>query len=194
MASMAPPGYYASNPAVNQTALDAIEAQSTADNVPPWITVSIADAESGLNPNALGDYNKNKQPTSFGLFQLHQDGGQGDGYTQAQLLNPQTNAQIGVAPIAKAYQQGTALGLSGTNLLTYTADHSGHPDETGAMPASYQQRLLSAYNTLEQNGAQDLIPAPVTTAAGSTSLTASKILFVALGGVVAVVGLWAVLK
>lgn len=194
MSSMAPPGYYATNPAVNQTALQDIEAQSTADNVPPWIAVSIADAESGLNPNALGDYNTKHEPTSFGLFQLHQGGGQGDGYTQAQLLNPQTNAQIGVAPIAAAYQTGTALGLSGMNLLNYTADHSGHPDETGVMPVSYQQRLLSAYNTLEQNGAQDLIPAPLAASAGSTSLTASKILFVALGGVLGVVGLWAVLK
>lgn len=190
----APPGYFSTNPAVNQTGLAAIENQSSKDGVPYWVSVTIADAESGLNPNALGDYNTAHQPTSFGLFQLHQGDGQGAGYTASQLLNPTTNAQIGVAPIAAAYKQGVSQGLTGMPLLSFTADHSGHPTETGVMPSTYQTNLTNAYNTLEANGAQDLIGGGGYPAASSSSPGASQLLLVGLGGAVAIVGLWALLK
>lgn len=109
--------------------------------VAAWVALDIAQEESGLNPNAIGD-----NGTSFGLFQLHW-GGQGTGYTAQQLLNPQTNADIGVKNLASAYNTATARGLTGWSLLDYVATDSGHPGYggPGAYP-SYENGLHAIYN------------------------------------------------
>ncbi|MBX6361653.1 MAG: transglycosylase SLT domain-containing protein [Acidobacterium ailaaui] len=116
--------------------------------VPPWIPLDIAEEESGLNPSAVGD-----NGTSFGLFQLHKGGGQGDGYPVSALLDPLTNTTIAMRSIASAYQEARAQGLTGWDLLSYVASHSGHPTETGYMPSSYAQRLYQIY---EQSGGADM--------------------------------------
>ena len=54
--------------------------------VDPILAVSIAEAESGLNPTDVGDYG-----TSFGLYQLHKSGELGD-LTPQQAFNPDNNA------------------------------------------------------------------------------------------------------
>jgi len=102
-------------------------------NVPAWIPIDIAQTESSLNPQALGDYTNGK-PTSFGLFQLHW-GGQGTGYTEQQLFDPVLNSQIAMVPIANAYQMAVAQNLQGFGLLDFVATHSGHPGYAG--PGNY---------------------------------------------------------
>lgn len=119
-----------------------IASVAAADKVPAWIPETIAYAESSDNPAAVSP-----SKDSYGLFQLNRKSGQGIGYTAAQLLNPTTNAQIGIAPIATAYQAAQKQGLSGYTELEYVADHSGHPDDTGELPASYEERLKTAYDT-----------------------------------------------
>jgi len=149
----------------NTPAVIAIVQWSMAYGVPPWIPLCIAYVESGFNPDAQGDMCQSNgtysfggscsspgEYTSFGLFQLHIDGGQGDGYPISVLLNPQENARIGIAPIAAAYREGVSAGLQGFALLEFTADHSGHPDDTGYMDPSYLSDLESAWRqaALEQ--------------------------------------------
>lgn len=109
--------------------------------VPAWIPEDIAYVESQFHPGAVGD-----NGTSFGLFQLHVGGGQGDGYSLQTLLNPLANTTIAMQTISQAYKAGRAQGLTGFQLLSYVADHSGHPDETGYMPPSYEQSLYAAYS------------------------------------------------
>ncbi len=115
--------------------------------LPSNIPLTIAQKESGLNAGATGDYS-NGSPTSFGLFQLHQGGGQGDGFTQSQLLDPNLNSQIGIANMVTPYKQGVAKGLTGYPLVQYVAANSGHPDETGVLPASYNTGLAQSYTAV----------------------------------------------
>lgn len=93
------------------------------EGVPTSIWESIAGAESGLNPSAVGRH-------SVGLFQLNRYTGQGRGYSVQQLENPLLNASIASKYIAPAYQQGLSEGFSGAALAQYTATHSGHPGGT----------------------------------------------------------------
>lgn len=125
-------------PAIN----DIVSQVAESYGVPPWIALDIMQVESGGNPSAVGD-----QGTSFGLFQLHKGGGQGDGYPLSVLLDPVRNTEIAMSPIARAYRQGVQQGLTGYSLLEYTASHSGHPTETGYMPESYRQQLIQAYQS-----------------------------------------------
>lgn len=123
-----------------------VQQYSAANGVPTWITSDIIQAESSGNPSAVGD-----NGTSFGLLQLHTNGGQGTGYTQAQLLDPATNLKIGLPPIAQAYKQSSKAGLTGLPLLLATANASGHPGNLGtawtnANQPSYNQNLTSIFN------------------------------------------------
>lgn len=115
-------------------------------NIPDWLPMGIAGAESGWDPNALGDevsgptvtvgghtYNSYRDPasgryySSIGLFQLNVCGGQGSGYNPADLLNPRLNTQIAMAPIAAAYVWAANNGYAGIDLVRQVAIHSGHP-------------------------------------------------------------------
>ena len=122
--------------------------------VPESVYAPIALAESGGNPSAAGDCpqrgggygscsspNAIGGPTSYGVYQLHQNGGQGTGYTATQLTNPATNAQIAVGPISQAYERAKAQGLSGVALLIATAHGSGHTIPNAS--------LVSAYNAYQ---------------------------------------------
>lgn len=133
--------------ALDNSTANLIRNYSEQYNVPTYILGSIIEVESQYNTRAIGDYG-----ASFGLLQLYTKGGQGDGYTKEQLLNPNTNLKIGTPPIAKAYQDGVKKGLSGYALLEYTAGHSGHPSYNGTWTGSgssyYPTMLKKAY----QNG------------------------------------------
>lgn len=129
--------------------------------LPDWIPLSIAIVESDLNPEAKGDVT-NGQPTSFGLFQLHTPDGQGAGYTEQQLLNPDLNCHIGLSHMVQAFEKGNAQKLAGYPLLEYVASWSGHPDETGVMPASYAAALKAAYQQVTGEPADGPLPTPET--------------------------------
>lgn len=176
----------------------AIQKYSRYYGVPVWISDSIAQTESGMNPSAAGDYSPTtKRYTSFGLFQLHQNGGQGTGYTAQQLENPNTNAQIGIHALAPAYQAGLKKGLIGYPLLQYIAGHSGHPDYTGTLPAAYNTRLHQAYNTAmaQQPGTTSGSNQASGSSTGNTIVGGLKqIGFALLGGGVAIAGIWVLFK
>lgn len=142
--------------------------------VPYWIANDISLKESGGNPFAVGD-----NGSSFGLFQLHR-GGQAGNLPTAALFNPQTNADIGVKNLSGAYNAGVKQGLTGFNLLAYTANNSGHPGNGGVAwtqkaEPSYDAGLQKIYNA---NGgdpnAKPGAPAKITNATPPTTGTASK--------------------
>jgi len=74
--------------------LSAILLASRAFGVPGPLIAAIIVQESGWNIHALGDYDVDQRPHSFGLMQLH-DKGAGSAYTQDQLLDPYLNIMAG---------------------------------------------------------------------------------------------------
>ncbi|MEH7457429.1 transglycosylase SLT domain-containing protein [Bacillus sp. JJ1127] len=96
-------------------------------NLPEWIPLTIAEHESRLNPKSVGD-----NGTSFGLFQLHRGGGLApDHFTDEQLKDPRTNAQIAMPHLAEGYKRGVQKGLTDFELLKYIANTSGWPGNLG---------------------------------------------------------------
>jgi hypothetical protein len=70
--------------------------------------VANAIGESGLDPNA-----KSAPPErSFGLFQCNQGGGLGQGFTQAQLCEPETNIAIIIKEAKRHKDFGSAASLN----------------------------------------------------------------------------------
>jgi cell wall-associated NlpC family hydrolase len=69
--------------------------------IPPALALAIAQQESGMDPNAVGG--SSAQP-SYGLFQLEVNGGEGDGLSMQQLLDPWTNAHVALSTVAAVYR------------------------------------------------------------------------------------------
>lgn len=149
--------HYVPSAAPETTAEATIQKWAQLLGVPEWIALSIAIVESGLDPNAKGDVT-NGQPTSFGLFQLHVPDGQGAGYTEAQLLNEDLNCHVGISHMVQAFKDAEAQKLDGYPMLRYVACHSGHPDETGFMPESYDAALKAAYQQVTGEPADGPLP------------------------------------
>lgn len=81
---------------------DVVQAITQAANqlgVPVQVAIAIAQQESGLDPNAVGDNGH-----SIGLFQLY-DQGEGAGMTDAQRRDPLTNAMTALKEVAAVAQQ-----------------------------------------------------------------------------------------
>ncbi|MDM5155556.1 transglycosylase SLT domain-containing protein [Bacillus sp. DX1.1] len=95
-------------------------------DIPAWIPLSIAQHESGFNPNTVGDGG-----TSFGLFQLHRGGLAPSHLTDEELKNPEVNTKIAVSHMADSYRKGVKQGLEGLELLRYVANTSGWPGNLG---------------------------------------------------------------
>ena len=83
---------------------------------------AIAMAESGGNPNAVGDGGN-----SIGLFQNNMAGGRGAGHRREDLLDPVYNADISAADLVNHYKQGVAQGLSGADLVAYVSRNGQRP-------------------------------------------------------------------
>ena len=132
--------------AINDVIACIVRDEARKANIPDFIALGIAGAESSFNENPLGDevpgptvqvgsktYNAYRDPASgryfqsLGLFQLNICGGQGTGYNPTDLLNPRFNAQVGVPPIASGYVWAVNHGYAGTDLIRQVAIHSGHP-------------------------------------------------------------------
>ena len=122
--------------------------------VPDFIWKSIMETESKGNADAIGD-----NGTSYGLFQLHQGGGQGDGYSPAQLLDPINNSVIAALSMGAVTKQGQAKGLTGYDLLQYVAYNGGWPTHAGRgalnydpVVKAYEPKLQASYATVTGGG------------------------------------------
>lgn len=129
MTAAAVAGHDAAVPTFGQHVIDSVIACVIRDEarragVPEFIAMGIAGAESGWDPDALGD-----SGLSYGLFQLYTGDGQGSPYADNPevLFNPRLNARVAMGPIAAAYASCQESGLSGSNLIACTATGSGHP-------------------------------------------------------------------
>jgi hypothetical protein len=125
-------------------------------NIPEFVPMGIAAAESGFDPNAEGDNGR-----SIGLFQLYLDGGQGSDYVNnpEALKNPRLNAQVAMPPIVNGYWWAVQQGYTGEDLIRQVAIHSGHPGRVD--PHDY--RVDSIYNWTVQlitNGAGAIVAWP----------------------------------
>jgi TP901 family phage tail tape measure protein len=80
--------------------------------IDPAIALALAQAESGLNPRAVGDRGE-----SVGLFQLHARG-QGAGMSVAQRQDPWINAETFLRDKKSLFDKIVAEGLTGAELAT----------------------------------------------------------------------------
>ncbi|KKM27274.1 hypothetical protein LCGC14_1576390 [marine sediment metagenome] len=70
--------------------------------VPVSVLLGTWKVESGFDPQALGDLNKDGAPYSFGLGQLHVKGA-GHGFHPRKLLLPEFNANLSAQYLASCY-------------------------------------------------------------------------------------------
>ena len=122
--------------------------------------------------------------TSYGLFQLNVDGGQGasalysiTGYMgpysesdKRKLLDPSINAKYGMPPCAAAWNKYKASYSNTVNWWVKFCSDSGHPGGSASDPVT-----LSYARTIQHNVAQNLFgdiignePAPISTGGSST--------------------------
>ena len=102
---------------IEKAILLAILLASRAFDVPSHLIAAVIDQESGFNINALGDYDKDKLPQSFGLKQLNLKGA-GYGYTPDMLLNPVFNIMVGTEYLKacmNAFPNNIKLAISAYN-------------------------------------------------------------------------------
>ncbi len=101
-----------------------IRTEAQRQGCPEYLAVGIAGAESGWDPNAVGDNGR-----SIGLFQLYLDGGQGSDYRDNPdaLKDPKLNARIAIRPITVAAYAATIAGYAGERFIREVARRSGHP-------------------------------------------------------------------
>ena len=81
-------------PGMDPVVLLIIQLASRAFDVPAPLIYAVGMRESNWNLHALGDYDEEKNPHSFGPMQLN-DKGAGAGYPQDLLLNPAFNIFLG---------------------------------------------------------------------------------------------------
>lgn len=115
-------------------------------NVPPEYILPLIQAESGGNPQAVGD-----NGASVGLFQLHERG-VGYGLTVEERYNPQLQFDRMMPRIKAAYDQGRARGLQGRAL----AEFVGGQAEVSVPESHY--RYGDAYDWISEYLAQIMAP------------------------------------
>lgn len=98
-------------------------------HVPEYVWEPIMMAESGGNPNAMGD-----NGASYGLFQLYTRGGQGNGYSAQQLLDPVTNARIAAPYISAAWNVVSVMNYAPEKAAGEVSARSGHPSGSPTSP------------------------------------------------------------
>lgn len=105
--------------------LDAIiREEALRADVPLDIAYAIIAVESGFNPSA---HNLSDIEDSVGLLQLNRRGGQGTGYTVAQLMDPTLNLRIGLPHIAAAFRAAWSPTIEPYEFIYQVATRSGHP-------------------------------------------------------------------
>ena len=109
-------------------------------HIDPRLFLSVAQVESNFNPGAIGD-----QGTSFGLFQLHRGGQAPSNYSNQQLLNPATNANLAIPGIKEGLKVAGPFQNTASWWQTF-ASASGHPGGSLAQASSEASKLQYAYN------------------------------------------------
>lgn len=100
-------------------------------NLDPWAMMAVAHAESGLNPDSIGDSGQ-----SFGYHQFYTKGA--GGANARQYLDPQKNVEYAARLMAKA----GASGLTGQKAIDAMVRNFERP----ANPSGEVQRALQFYN------------------------------------------------
>lgn len=83
---------------------------------------AIALAESGGNPNAVGDNGQ-----SIGLYQNRMKFGRGGNYSKEQLLDPEFNTKLAAQELVKYYDQAISKGLTGRQATEYVSKYGQRP-------------------------------------------------------------------
>lgn len=102
---------------IETTILVTIMLASRAWDVPAALIAAIIDQESGFNIHALGDYDSESKPHSYGLMQLNLEGA-GYGYSPDQLLDPYFNIMVGTEYLKacrNAFPNNIKLAISAYN-------------------------------------------------------------------------------
>ncbi|OGQ17422.1 MAG: hypothetical protein A2138_26925 [Deltaproteobacteria bacterium RBG_16_71_12] len=107
------------------TALDTvIREESRSAGVPLDLAYTFVAVESGFDPLIR---NLSAIEDSVGLLQLNRRGGQGQGYSVAQLQDPRFNLQVGLPPIRRSYELAWAPDRPPFDFIYAVAVGSGHP-------------------------------------------------------------------
>lgn len=128
---------------------DTLRAIAVKAGIDPNLFVSVAEVESSLNPNAVGD-----KGTSFGLFQLHRGGQAPSQYSDKQLLDPALNARLALPGIQQGISSAGAFNDSLSWFYKF-AVASGHPGNDRGLALSEAAKIKTAYD----KGSADSVPA-----------------------------------
>ena len=105
-------------------------------------------AESGGNPNAVGD-----EGHSVGLFQLH-DEGMGRGLGELRF-DAELNAAIGARGLAMGWHEGMRQGYSGEDLVRFAYDYRFNPGGGFAHQGDAVVSQYRFFRNLAERGAGD---------------------------------------
>lgn len=107
--------------------LDAIiREEAVRNDVPLDLAYTFIAAESGFDPTAR---NLTATEDSVGLLQLNRIGGQGQGYSVQELMDPRRNLQIGLPYIAAAFRQTWSPTIPPFEFIYLVSIRSGHPGQ-----------------------------------------------------------------
>jgi hypothetical protein len=100
---------------------------------------AIALAESGGNPNAIGD-----NGNSIGLFQNNMYAGRGFGHTKEQLLDPEYNTRLAAKDLINHYNKAKNLGYKGSDIAVYMSRYGQRPAAGNEFkPAKFYGKYVS---------------------------------------------------
>ena len=139
--------------------------------ISPATAIATASVETGgsFNPNAIAN---TPNEYSVGLFQENMKGGEGTGYTVAQLENPILNSQIALSHMAAVQQANPNLN---PGQLAAAAQRPAHPN-------SYANEVNAIYNQITG------ISSTSTTATATNTSSATSANAVANGSPITTVG------
>ena len=124
---------------------DLIERLATAYNVPAAFLDAVIMAESGGDPNAVGD-----DGAAVGLFQLHERGmGAGLGDLRR---DPELNAAIGARGLAEGWHEGIRQGLEGERLIRFAYDYRFNPGGGDGYQGDSVFSFYRFYHTIAERG------------------------------------------
>ena len=162
---------------VPQNVLDALTGACQRHGVELALALGLSTVESGLDPNARGDYDAAGVPHSFGLMQLY-DAGAGYGHTPEELLNLDNNTEWGCS-----YLRACLDAFPGdifTGVSAYNQGIGGARSRGWEFNAPYVRRVLDFRDQYRDQGFASVPTTP--TKPGCWSLGALLII-IAIGAI-----------